>query len=143
MRREILFKAKRVDNGELVQGHYFYELESSRHLIMVTSHYSGDGREDPPFDFQTSYEVDPETVCQYTGLKDKDGTKIFEGDQCLYRSSKVDQDSNYIKFEGIIEWWDGQTGVGYRFRSGRHTHMIKRGQLFFIEITGNIHDKNK
>ena len=65
--REILFKAKRTDNGEWVEGYLW-----SKRTIGYTS----------PVGNTDEIVIDPETVCQYTGLKDKNGKKIFEGDVC-------------------------------------------------------------
>ena len=61
--REILFKAKRLYNGKWVEGFVWADCDSCCILR------DGD-----------SYLVDPSTVCQYTGLADKNGKKIFEGD---------------------------------------------------------------
>ena len=72
--REILFRAKRIDNGEWVEGQYAFILnpltesgEPIKHLICNGTNIFND-------------EIDPETICQYTGKTDEQGKKIFEGD---------------------------------------------------------------
>ena len=79
--REILFRGKRVDNGEWVEG----DLLRSRGKCYIHENID-------PFDylgelsgFIKMYEVIPETVCEFTGLTDENGTKIFEGDMVQYQ----------------------------------------------------------
>jgi len=70
--REILFKAKRKDNGEWVEGYYrrIPCMGLHGHYIMPQN----------PKNRLEQYEIDPDTLCQYTGLTDKNGRKIWEND---------------------------------------------------------------
>jgi len=127
--REILFRGKREDNGEWVEGSlvhqtlYYGDPVDRYHIIY-------DGEFD--YDYYSSERVIPETVGQYTGLTDKNGTKIFEGDIV----NVFTETTRYVvKFD---EWRCGW----YPFASGdgcgcceTHTHPPN-----YAEVIGNIHD---
>lgn len=70
MSREILFKAKRKDNGKWVEGY----LMDENYINVPFNDYDACGRFDDPV------EIAPDTICQYTGLTDKNGRKIWEND---------------------------------------------------------------
>ena len=92
--REILFRAKGVDSGKWVYG--FYVSQYGAHEIVLR-----DGADEDGFE---SRHVIPETVCQWTGLTDKNGKKIFEGD-ILHIPCRPENDC-------IVEWSIGR----FRFR---------------------------
>ena len=88
--REILFKAKRKDNGKWVEGY----LMDENYINVPFNDYDACGRFDDPI------EINPETLCQYTGLTDKNGRKIWENDITYIRSSGL---SGY----GVIKYQNG------------------------------------
>ena len=122
--REILFRGKRCDNGEWVQGSLF--AEGSR-VEIVRSTCNNVGIE--------VAEVIPETVGQFTGLTDKNGKKIFEGDivRCI---SRTDMANMVVIFEDgefrmvlCEKYKDYIPGCGF--------YAIR---CFDKDVIGNIHD---
>ena len=73
--REILFRGKRLDNGEWVYGGYHFE-----HGFGDPSHYIVEYSTFGAFTVNNLIKVEPETVGQFTGMLDKNGDKIFEGE---------------------------------------------------------------
>ena len=146
--REILFKGKRIDNGEWVEGCYY---ESKMSGVYILEPYIEEIEEDGLiiYDDFNVYEVIPETVGQYTGLTDKNGVKIFEGDI-------VEYNDGYDYFKGEVTFENGAFGIGcdeiIGISNGCSDNFENLWQLFwnqevtdepmlyYCSVIGNIHD---
>lgn len=123
--KEILFKAKRIDNGEWVEGYvvrkhglyFIYDIVNSETCR------------------QNNYEVDPGTICQFTGLCNKNGKKIWENDILMaHLDESYPEDATYE----TIEW--GMSGWVTREAGSTDRQYLDKFDLEHYEVVGNIFD---
>ena len=133
--REILFRGKRVDNGEWVIGYlvrgedYLYETE-------MTTIFSTDTIFYPNTETSGYDRVIPETVGQYTGLKDKNGNKIFEGDIVEFTDKYIHKKGRAkIVFEAF-KW----KYSGCYYGGNPIVWLCIDDSSIEFEVIGNIHD---
>lgn len=128
MNREILFKAKRKDNCEWVEGNL---ITNERNENQKYIGYIFDERNGVIEDFDI-VEVIPETLCQYTGLTDKNGQKIWENDICdTFENNSKEMLRNVVKFE------DGCFKVFKKHYLSMHLDCYEESDL---KVVGNVFD---
>lgn len=119
MMREILFKAKRKDNGEWVEGLPGYDINGNITELEVYKRF-GDCR---------IYEVNPDTICQFTGLTDKNGKKIWEND-IVHCGTKLRVSWHHFK----ASWVLSKKGWLYNHFFGEAVEPED------VEVVGNVFD---
>ena len=140
--RAIKFRGKRLDNGEWVYGAFVPDATERTHGDMVTwgfiRRYNSEcGR-------MEMIEVDRESVGQYTGLKDKNGTEIYEGDIVeltnTYKgmNTKSIVEIDFIDFTFAGKWKEEYSPSGYMYNPlGSYNFPI-----VMIEVIGNIYENH-
>ena len=127
--REILFRGKRLGSGEWIEGYLIVSDERnfiSSHPECLTSFYYMDG-----YSFSGFVEVDPSTVGQYTGMTDKNGKRIFEGDILRYKN--CDDEYGFL----FVEFRNGSFCVN---EHGVTCDPVSEALCLGVEVIGNIYD---
>lgn len=135
--REILFKAKTIEGGKWIEGLIFKHMDYGYYCIAESLICGSVFNSELAGKWDT---VDENTICQFTGMTDKNGNKIFEGDICLcpyidpiFLSPWTEE--NCEKCE--IAFYSGAFIVKYEEKANVLLSQLSER----IEVIGNIHNE--
>lgn len=143
--REILFKAKRIDNGEWVEGSLIDLDIDSGYCYIVPPYKKASIL---PINFLITDRmklVAPETLCQFTGLCDKNGNKIWENDILMaHLDESYPEDATYETVEwGVAGWAAHETSNIDREHGSVDREYLDEFDLKHFEVVGNIFDNKE
>lgn len=139
--RKGLYRGKRLDNGKWIYGCL---LVYEKRYFVIPSEELKESEIESKFYWQLfekiDYEVDPETVGQYVGKVDKDGTLIFEDDilQIDFKREYGGMKS-HPSYIGFVRFEDGAFGI---YQKGKGTQFFFQ-QGLIKTVLGNIHDNSE
>ena len=138
--RTIKFRGKRLDNGEWLEGYYRGNNEGKAFISRIKR---------PPL----SFEVDPDTVCQFTGFLDKNGKEIYEGD--VLRSDEYPYscigDNRRDNYYAVVYYCEEGACFGIVTVKNPNSSVagisdgilddVEREKMKNFEVVGNIHEE--
>lgn len=141
--RQIKFRGKRVDNGDWVEGSYHYSADGKYHYILALEKFNERVGKEMMLHTAEVNLIDPATVGQFTGLIDKNGKEIWEGD-ILFCHEYDSSDCGHMivqTFKNAVVGFGSGSYYYYPKGNMKMPHQLLM-YAYEPEIIGNIHDNH-
>lgn len=143
--RDIIFRGKRIDNGEWITGGIFQQKADGveDEVVYIIDNSSND--------VDWAHRVIPETVGQFTGVADKNGKRVFEGDIFQYEPHFKTEKAwiGIVKYRNTYDYYRACNDCGFVIEWQDESIMTPREDLLYwcgdrksASVIGNIHDMN-